>query len=241
MDRHLHLRAPQRLFAPLKQYLPQWGANAIRSLGTILLGPIMWGQRTGFFSSAWKKKAVNRDGDPIPWYTYPCIDFLSFRNFDQRTVLEFGGGQSTLWWAKRSKRVITFEGDREWYLHLKAIVPANVELHLVTAETAPICASQVTQILQQEPYCYDVIIIDGLFRFEMIEIACRFRSDEGVIICDDSEGYGFHEGFKERGLKRIDFHGNAPGVVLPHCTSVFFNASSFIFDPLIPIQSVYTE
>jgi hypothetical protein len=27
----------------------------------------------------------------------------------------------------------------------------------------------------------------------------------------------------------VDFYGHAPGVILPHCTSVFFKGSAFVF------------
>ena len=89
---------------------------------------------------------------------------------------------------------------------------------------------------------YDVIVIDGLYRDAMIPIALDRLSEDGVIICDDAEGYGFYEGFKESRLWRVDFFGNAPGVVLPHCTSMYFRPSScFIFDAKFPIPVIAKE
>ncbi|MEX0998939.1 MAG: hypothetical protein WD000_03135, partial [Thermodesulfobacteriota bacterium] len=88
---------------------------------------------------------------------------------------------------------------------------------------------------------YDVIIIDGLFRYEMIEIALTLMKDDGMIICDNAEGYGFYEGFKKSGLNRVDFFGNAPGVVLPHATSIFFKSSSFTFSSTHPIPVLAKE
>ena len=86
-----------KTFAPFKTYLPSWIWNSFRSIGTAFLGPILFGYRTGYFLSGFKMEAVSKNGDPVPWYTYPIIDFLKYRNFDNKTVLEFGGGQSTLW------------------------------------------------------------------------------------------------------------------------------------------------
>ena len=84
---------------------------------------------------------------------------------------------------------------------------------------------------------FDVIIIDGLFRFQMIDIAMKAMADSGAIICDDADGYGFYEGFKDSGLNRVDFFGYSPGVILPHCSSIFFGNGSFLFEPqhLIPV------
>lgn len=77
---------------------------------------------------------------------------------------------------------------------------------------------------------FDIVIIDGLFREQMIDIACKVVSPNGAIICDNAEGYGFYDGFKNRRLNRVDFFGHAPGVILPHCTSIFFTNNCFLFN-----------
>ncbi|MGB0123347.1 MAG: hypothetical protein WA419_00020 [Silvibacterium sp.] len=226
----------QGIFAPVRKLLPKWLSDPIRNVGTAVLTPAIYSYRTGHFRSSLKRAAVSKNGEPIPWYTYPIIDFLSDRDFKNKNILEFGGGQSTLWWAKRARRVVTFEGKREWHDRIRAGMPANVELHHVSMEDSKACACEVAEILSMKAYSqYDVIVIDGLPRREMIEISCRVRAADGVIICDNAEGYEFYERFKDRGLSRVDFYGNAPGVVLPHCTSIYFGSSSFVFDPGIPI------
>ena len=85
---------------------------------------------------------------------------------------------------------------------------------------------------------YDVIVIDGLYRFEMIQVALSYMAKDGIIICDNAEGYDFYEGFKDTGMSRVDFFGNAPGVVLPHSTSIYFNPYSFAFKSIYPIPVI---
>jgi len=66
-------------------------------------------------------------------------------------------------------------------------MPANVELLLVSMDSPDRCVSEVNNILDAGTYGkFDVIIIDGLFRFEMIDIARKAMADSGAIICDDS-------------------------------------------------------
>ena len=109
-------------------------------------------------------------------------------------------------------------------------MPDNVHLHHVSMENREINVAQVNEVLGSKEYStYDVIVFDGLYRYEKIPIAIRLMAEDGIIICDDAEGYGFYEGFKETTLNRVDFFGNAPGVVLPHCTSIYFKSSSFVF------------
>lgn len=219
-----------RIFHPVKTFLPSWISNPIRSFFTAILTPTMFSYQTGHFKSSFKMAAVSKNGKPLPWYTYPCIDFLSRRSFTHKIVLELGGGYSTFWWSERAKHVVTFESDKEWYQKIKNNISANTDLLFVPEDDPRACVAQVKSIVYSKyNFLFDVIIIDGLPRREMIPIALKVMKDDGVIICDNAEGYGFYEGFKESGLMRVDFWGYAPGVILPHCTSVFFKPNSFLF------------
>ena len=92
---HMGATSIQRIFAPVKRFTPEWLSGAIRSVGTAALTPLYFSARSGHFKSSFKRAAVTPRGDPLPWYTFPCIDFLRQRKFAGRSVLEFGGGQSS--------------------------------------------------------------------------------------------------------------------------------------------------
>lgn len=228
-----------RTSASLKKHAPSWLFNGLRSIATAVLGPIRFGYRSGYFRSALKMSAVTKTGEPLLWYTYPSIDFLSQRQFKDKNILEFGGGQSTLWWAPRAKKVLTLEGDQGWYDKIKSSMPSNVELHHVAMDSEAENIEAVNQKIEQHGCVkYDVIVIDGLHRSAMIDVAIANIADNGIIICDNAEGYGFYEGFKDKGFSRVDFFGNAPGVVLPHATSFYFKGNSFVFDADYPIVRI---
>jgi hypothetical protein len=188
--------------------------------------------------SSLKMAAVAQGGEPLPWYTYPCIDFLRFRDFAGRSVLEFGGGQSTLWWARRAKEVVTFEGDPAWYETLRDRVPQNVNLQRVTLQTADACDSEVRSQLARLPnQKYDVVVVDGLHRFKMIDLAMEVVADDGFILVDNADAYAYWKRFLGTDMSRVDFFGYAPGVVLPHCTSIYFRPSCFVVSNNYPVQS----
>jgi hypothetical protein len=211
-------------------------SRPLRRVGTALLTPIIFGWRTGHFRSSLKMRALSRRGEPLPWYTYPCIDFLRCRSYENRTVLEFGAGQSTLWWARRARAVVSFEGDDAWLGELRTAAPPNVELHPAPMETPAACVAEIDRILAAHPTRrFDVVVIDGLWRSELIGTAARVVSDDGIILCDDAEGYGFHEAFRNLRFQRVDFFGFAPGVMRQHCTSIYFRPGSFVFDRRFPI------
>ena len=228
-----------RSFAHLKKWLPGWMTNPIRRVATAVLTPMLFSSRTGHFRSSLRAKAVGRDGDPLPWYSYPSIDFLKSRSFVDKTVLEFGAGQSTLWWAKRARRVVTFEDNQHWFDRVAQSMPGNVELYLVSGMTGAARAVEVARILGDTDGLFDVIIVDGLSRARMIGIATKYLSDDGMIVCDDAEIYGMHDAFTNSQLSRVDFCGFAPGVVLPRVTSTFFRPGSSFFGAEQPIAGCH--
>jgi hypothetical protein len=232
----------QRSFAPLKVVLPRPVWSTIRSVMTAVLTPLIFSRSTGHFRSSLSEKAVTRNGKPLPWYTYPCIDLLAHRNLTGRKVLEFGGGQSTLWWAERAAKVVSFEGDPEWYAHINHGMPTNVELRLISVSTRESHLGDVRRIIgEMDDQKFDVIIIDAEFREDLVDTALNFLAEDGALICDDAESYDFYAVTKGLKLSRVDFFGFAPGVVLPHCTSVYFRDRCFLFDPNHPIPDMANE
>lgn len=53
----------------------------------------------GQFKTIKNWECVDKDGNPIPWYTYPAIEFLNSLDFSSKNVFEYGTGNSTLWWG----------------------------------------------------------------------------------------------------------------------------------------------
>ena len=229
----------RKIFRPINAVLPRWLSNALRGIVTAVLTPIMFSYKTGHFRSSLRMMAVGRRGEALPWYTYPSIDFLKGRSYADKVVLEFGGGQSTLWWAARARNVVTLEENREWYAQLKTRIPANVDLSHVSVESAERCVAESEAVLARQPHArYDVIVIDGMIRTALAPLAVARLAEGGMIICDNAEGYGFYEAFRDYGLDRVDFYGHAAGVLVPHATSIYFKPGAFIFSPKHPIETI---
>lgn len=224
---------------PVKAALPQPIWRAVRSLGTALLTPVAFSLRTGHLRSSFQNMAVAADGSALPWYTYPCIDFLAQRDFTDRNVLEFGAGQSSLWWSAHAKTVTSLEGDAGWHEHIKSKMPANVDLSLVPSDDCEISMAAVRQTLAERATAkFDVVIIDGLWRRELVQVAFEHVTDDGVIIFDNADGYGLYDETKDRDRQRVDFFGFAPGVSQESCTSIFFKPGAFLFSPRFPIPKI---
>ncbi|MDC3030214.1 hypothetical protein OA178_00370 [Candidatus Pelagibacter sp.] len=100
----------------LKKILPYTIFNFFRRILTAILTPVLFSFNSGHFLSSIQSKAVDKKNKPIPWYTYSCIDFLYTLNFKDKKILEFGSGQSSIWWSNLSNEVHSLE-DKDHYLN----------------------------------------------------------------------------------------------------------------------------
>ncbi|MBI4394429.1 MAG: class I SAM-dependent methyltransferase [Euryarchaeota archaeon] len=204
-------------------------ANRILSA---VLTPVRFALETGHAHSALVGRAENAAHDPIPWYTYGATAFLAGLETAPLAILEFGGGQSTIWWAHRAARVTTIEDDPSWEKLLRRDLAAlpNVEIR-IAADTG-----SFPNLANGGPF--DITIVDGGPRFECVETALTVTKPTGLIVVDDTdypwdprgEGkYRMLDAIDDAGWGRVDFHGFAPGVWTPHCTSVFFKPECDLF------------
>ncbi|HEY1982263.1 MAG TPA: hypothetical protein VGH13_19490 [Xanthobacteraceae bacterium] len=230
----------QKSVAPLKKILPRSIWSPLRAFATAMMTPVRFSTKTGHWKSSLKMSAVGTDGSPTPWYTYPALDFLSQRDFTCRQVLEFGGGQSTLWWSKRAQSVLTVEENADWFASLRRRrVGGNVSLHHVPADLDTRSIAAVKAVLDASPVTkFDVIIVDGHLRKELTGLAFDYLAPGGAIVIDNAEGYEIHDVLRHKNCRRIDFFGFAPGVVLRHCTSLVFCGDCFLLSPDIPIADI---
>uniref|UniRef100_A0A832LJD7 FkbM family methyltransferase n=1 Tax=Ignavibacterium album TaxID=591197 RepID=A0A832LJD7_9BACT len=177
----------------------------------------------GWFKSLDCGEPVDKNGEPIPWFTYPAIDFLKERLNKNMTVFEYGSGSSTLFFAKRVKEIISVETDKQWYEKIKLKMPANVKIILYEKDKSDINYAKVIDSFNKK---YDIIIIDAIERNEVLMNAANYLNEGGVIILDDSE----REEYKNSILqilkyhyKTINFWGFSPGYFYKKCTTIIYN------------------
>lgn len=179
----------------------------------------------GWFASFNQRKPVDRSNNPIPWFTYSSIDFLSKRVHKGLTVFEFGSGNSTLFFAKRVKEVTSAEHNIEWYNKLKSKIPGNSNLILSKSDGS----EDYLAVLKRLNKKFDLIIIDGIHRVDCCLSVSNYLSDKGVIILDDSEREQYFEGIENltnEGFKRIDFWGISAGYLYKKDTTVFYKTQN---------------
>lgn len=206
----------------------------LKRIASGLITPILFSYKTGHFRSALSQRAVSNTGSAIPWLTYPAIDFLQRRDFSTSDILEFGGGQSTIYWAHIANSVTCFEENQEWSQYIEQNTGENTSVILTEGEKDT-QVEFVNSALNRSNKTFDVIIIDGLHRAPLFETAANRLNRRGMIICDNAEGYGFQDQWSRFDLLRVDFYGFAPGVHRQHLTTLHFYPECKFLTPDQPV------
>jgi hypothetical protein len=175
----------------------------------------------GWVNSIKTQTVVDQLNNPLPWVTYPFIQFIAQRLNNTLEIFEFGGGNSTLYYAGRAASVNGVENDGFWYDKIKNTMPLNVKLFYC-------------ELVYGEDYCkyaiktnkeYDIVIVDGRDRVNCCINSLAALKSTGVIVLDDSERKNYAPALNflaDNGFKKIDFWGIAPMVNYLKCTTIFY-------------------
>jgi hypothetical protein len=174
--------------------------------------------KEGWFRSFQSGKAINLAGEPIPWCTYPYIHFIEPRLRADFRVFEYGAGNSTLWFAKRVKEVVSVESDERWFSMIFDNIPPNVRLIFRNLNNG-----YVDEI--EHHGLFDIIVIDGGKRVECMEFAWKALKSEGIIVWDNSDRDDFLAGIKflrMHGFRELAFFGMTPIFFYRSKTSIIY-------------------
>jgi hypothetical protein len=174
----------------------------------------------------------------LAWWTMDAVDqvdrFLTVLG-GQAQAFEYGGGASTVWLARRCKRVVTVEHDARWWQVLTAQIGArsNVDLRLVPPEQAqdPACRSEragwgghdfsaYVRAIRAAGGPFDLIVIDGRARAACLAEAVGHLAPRGLIVFDNSNRRRYGNAIRGSGLAVERWGGFAPSVPWPSETAL---------------------
>jgi hypothetical protein len=192
----------------------------------------------GYARSIAENECVDGKGNPIPWYAYPAIEQLGKWDFSESDVLEFGSGNSTLWWSRRAKSVTSIESVELWHEQVKRRMDANVRLVLSPIDQELKPQGDIDRYVSAIDTLgsFDVIIVDGEARnharLQCASRAIKHLRNGGLIVVDNSDVLPLTCRFlREKGFHQIDFCGLVPLNDVAGATSIFFQ-SDFRVRPL---------
>jgi len=120
----------------------------------------------GWINSFINKMPVDKNSNPMPWFTYPFIDFISDRLNNTMDVFEYGSGNSTLWFASRTNTVTSVEHDNIWFEKIKKKMPKNVNIHYEEL----IYDGEYSKFPNKLKMKFDIVIVDGRDRVNCIKM-----------------------------------------------------------------------
>ncbi|GMU96491.1 FkbM family methyltransferase [Ignavibacterium album] len=176
----------------------------------------------GWFRSLEEKKPVDKDGNPIPWFTYPAIEFIKDRLNKDMIAFEYGCGNSTLFFAERINKIISVETNYDWYNNIKSNLKSNCNLIFYDSNLA---TYKYHESIKQSASKFDLIIVDAIERNEVIKFAVEYLNKGGVIILDNSDVEEYKTGIEylmAKGFKKLDFWGIQAAYINVTCTSIFY-------------------
>ena len=179
----------------------------------------------GWFTAFDTHQAVDQLGNPLPWVTYSFIDFIKTRLNKELTIFEYGSGNSTLFYAKRVKRVVSVEHDEAWFNKIAQEKAKNAEMIFTALEKGGEYSKKA--ILLDEKF--DLIIVDGRDRVNCCKNSVDALTPNGVLVLDDSEREIYQEArdfLMAKGFKELPFTGISPGLFYNKTTSIFYKADN---------------
>ena len=114
-----------------------------------------------------------------PYLTVSFINFLETIDLKNSSILEFGGGYGSIYFAKKCKEITIIENKKIW----KDFIIQKLKNDRVTN----------FEILEKQQFNfnkkYDLIIIDAFDRISLLKESLNYLNQGGFIIFDNSDRY----------------------------------------------------
>ena len=169
----------------------------------------------------------------LHWWSFGAVDHIN--NYlnglsGQAVVLEWGSGASTVWLARRSKKVYTLEHDIEWSKTTKTLISDYKNVKLITVPPDGKMDELSSQYISKKPgyrglnfnsYVnainkidekFDLIAIDGRCRSACLKLATSKLKPNGIVLFDDSKRSRYQKALVDSGLMIKRYKGMNSGV-----------------------------
>ena len=181
----------------------------------------------GWMESRDSGLSIDRFG-PIPWWPYSVVHYLDQIVPTSYSVLEFGGGSSTIWWLERGNEATTIDTDSAWVDSLsKQGHATGLQGKWQIQHVKDIDLGSVESILPIKRF--DIVVNDGLGdRNAAVELLNKFVKEEGLAVWDNSDRVEYREAlleFQGTKWKKLEFFGLGPVNAYCSQTTVFSQVS----------------
>ena len=114
--------------------------------------------KKGLVKSIRERNPTLKNNLPIPWLTHPFIEYISKLNLRNLSMVEFGSGNSTIFFSKIVKNIESFEYNVNFINYLRTKYNYSGVIHLVDEQYD----SKINDFQK------DIIFIDGFNRHGIV-------------------------------------------------------------------------
>ena len=187
----------------------------------------------GQVKTARQWSSIDKHEGPIPWYTYPAVEFINQLDFTDKKIFEYGSGNSTLYWEQRCRTLVSVEDDEKWYQKVSTQLHPEVRYRLFYGR------DEYIRSIHEEDEMFDVVAIDGCYRYECTAEAVKRITSNAMIILDNSDWYPeAAKLLRDSDLIQVDMAGFGPINAYTWTTSLFLTRN-FRFKPASERQPMY--
>lgn len=123
-----------------------------------------------------------KDGyQTLAWYTRPALDVLEAMDLSDKIVFEWGGGLSTIYYAKHAKEVYTVDWTQSWVENVKdTLAHHNLKGNIFHSDVKDEYVNMVHQVPKP-----NLFIVDGNYRDECFLEAIKIMTEGDILIFDN--------------------------------------------------------
>lgn len=116
-----------------------------------------------------------------PWISYDAQARIARFLTKDSSVLEYGSGMSTIWFARHAGRVVSVEDNSDWYEHIGERLRALGNVDYVFAGTPD------DYVALAPEQAFDLYLIDGHWRDRCVDAALRSYRPGAMVYLDNSD------------------------------------------------------
>lgn len=176
---------------------------------------------------------VDAQGGPIPWYTYPAIEYLRQFDLSGCAVFEYGCGNSSHFWVGLGATTWSVDHDGAWHAKMVAEARPGQTFYLGLQR------DEYVRAIECPGRSFDVVVIDGAWREDCVDPAIAHLAPGGFIILDNADRD--HEAgclLRARGFFEVDFNGFGPINDYTWTTAIFLPPGGSRLTPARPPRPI---
>jgi hypothetical protein len=164
-----------------------------------------------------------RNGLPVPLLTFPFLDFFESHDWKEFRLIEFGSGNSTIYFESKFAKIHSFETNPEWYENVRRKL-VEVEYQLISVEDLHMGNFDI------KPWSGPTMaLIDSACNRRRVASRLLEKMRPEIVVLDNSEWYqNTTQDLVNSQYLHVPFWGLKCSEHWESCTSIFFDMNANI-------------